>query len=189
MRKKKLLYFVTEDWYFFSHRLPLALEAKKRGYDVVLMTRVRNHGKLIEDSGIRIINLDMDRHGKNPLREILTLYRIFNIYKEEQPDILHHIALKPVLYGTLCGILTNTDLLVNTFPGMGYLFESDKTAHRVYKNIILMILRILFINKSASVIVQNKETYEIFQKNHILDKSRLYLIRGSGIDFLWIQKY
>ncbi len=47
----KLLYLVSEDWYFVSHRLPLAVAAKEAGYDVAVATRVAHHGD--DDPGRR----------------------------------------------------------------------------------------------------------------------------------------
>src|SRR5712692_1515418 len=46
-RAAKLLFLVTEDWYFVSHRLELAVAARQAGYDVVVATRVDRHGERI----------------------------------------------------------------------------------------------------------------------------------------------
>ncbi|PJF45290.1 MAG: glycosyltransferase family 1 protein, partial [Candidatus Thermofonsia Clade 3 bacterium] len=35
----KLVYLVTEDWYFVSHRLALAKAAQSAGFDVMVVTR------------------------------------------------------------------------------------------------------------------------------------------------------
>ena len=57
MKRPKLLFFVTEDWVFCSHRLALGRAAVNAGYEVVLVTRLREHKKLIEDA-----NQDDDRN-------------------------------------------------------------------------------------------------------------------------------
>ena len=38
-----LLFVVTEDWYFCSHRLALARAARAAGWRVVVATRVNRH--------------------------------------------------------------------------------------------------------------------------------------------------
>ena len=48
VKRPKLLFFVTEDWVFCSHRLALGQAAVNAGYEVVLVTRLREHKKLIE---------------------------------------------------------------------------------------------------------------------------------------------
>ena len=60
-RCPKLLFVVTEDWYFVSHRLPLALAAQKAGFDVVVATREGEHGERIRAEGIRLIPCHLSR--------------------------------------------------------------------------------------------------------------------------------
>ena len=67
VRCKKLLFFVTEDWYFVSHRLPLALAAKDVGYEVSVVTRVREHGETIRIAGLKLVPFENARSGINPL--------------------------------------------------------------------------------------------------------------------------
>ncbi len=97
----KLLFFVTEDWYFCSHRLPVARAAQAAGHEVVVACRVHRHAEVIETAGFRLIPLDLRRGGQNPLQELVSLRAIWRIYRRERPDIVHHVALKPVLYGAL----------------------------------------------------------------------------------------
>ena len=104
MQSPKLLYFVTEDWYFCSHRLPLAVAAKSVGYDVSVVTHVSSHGEVIRREGIRLIPFDLSRRGMNPLSELAVLARLIKVYRKEKPDILHHVAMKPVLYGSLARV-------------------------------------------------------------------------------------
>src|SRR5271165_5322767 len=53
-RRQKLLFLVTEDWYFCSHRLPVARAAREAGFEVVVATRVRAHGEEIRDEGLAL---------------------------------------------------------------------------------------------------------------------------------------
>jgi len=39
--KPVLLYLVTEDWYFWSHRLPVARAARAARWEVMVATRVK----------------------------------------------------------------------------------------------------------------------------------------------------
>ena len=95
--KPKLLYLVTEDWYFCSHRLTLAREARNKGYDIIVATRVNNHKEQIEKEGLKLIPIPFVRRSKNILRELSSLLNIVRIYKKVRPDIVHNIGIKPVL--------------------------------------------------------------------------------------------
>ena len=93
-KKPNILFVVTEDWYFVSHRLPLAVAAKKAGYRVSVATRLGRHADTIRKAGIRLIPLDLSRRYGNPLREFFSLV---GLYRSETTVIVHHVAMKPVL--------------------------------------------------------------------------------------------
>src|SRR5688572_23924755 len=94
-RPPKILYLVTEDWYFCSHRLPIARAARDAGAEIVVATRVRDHRAAIEDEGFRLVPLRWRRGGHNPLRELLVLVRLVLLYRRERPDLVHHVSMKP----------------------------------------------------------------------------------------------
>jgi hypothetical protein len=96
--KPRLLYVVTEDWYFVSHRLPLAVAAQENGFEVAVATREGCHGDVIRNAGIRLIPFSLSRRGGEPISEVTALWRL---YRHEQPDLVHHVALKPVMFGAL----------------------------------------------------------------------------------------
>ncbi len=50
--RPKLLFLITEDWYFCSHRLPLARAARRHCREVVVATRVDRHGESIRREGL-----------------------------------------------------------------------------------------------------------------------------------------
>ncbi len=97
---KKLLFLVTEDWYFCSHRLALAIHAREAGYEVLVATRVDRCGETIRSAGLRLLPIDLRRRSLAPWRELAAILEIYRIYKAERPDIVHQVALKPVIYGT-----------------------------------------------------------------------------------------
>lgn len=178
----KLLYFITEDWYFCSHRLPLARAAIKAGFEVVLLTNVQSHGELIKTEGIRVIPLDLQRRSTNPLRESKTLIQIIKVYRTERPDIVHHVAMKPVLYGSVAAFITNIPRVVNALAGMGYLFISESLKARMLRTGIKRLFHFFLNRKNSRLILQNSDDAGIFIKNGIVDDVRICLVRGSGVD-------
>lgn len=118
----RLLFFVSEDWYFVSHRLPLAVAAKNAGYAVTVLTRVRAHGETIRAAGLDLVPFELDRSGMNPLRELGTLLRLIAAYRRLAPTLVHQVAMKPVLYGSLAALFAGRPRVVNALAGMGWLF-------------------------------------------------------------------
>ncbi|MFK5854539.1 MAG: glycosyltransferase family 4 protein [Bacteroidota bacterium] len=180
--KKKLLFFVTEDWYFYSHRLPLAIAAKKSGYDVSVVTRIQSHGDKITDAGIKVLPLKLSRRGINPLNELRVIKQLVSIYKKEQPDIVHHVALKPVLYGTVAARLARVSSIVNAMAGLGFIFSSKKIKARVVRPFLMFFFKLLLNNPCSRIILQNADDASLLHKSGVLKKERIALIRGSGVD-------
>ncbi len=180
--RKKILYFVTEDWYFCSHRLPLALAAKNAGYDVVVVTRVREHGDVIRTAGLKLIPLELDRTARGLLAQLRTVQNLISIYKKEKPDIVHHVAMMPVIYGSLAAKLTRIPAVVNALTGLGYVFTSSHIKARVIKFIISISFRYLLRGNYYRTIFQNPDDRDLFCGSGVIEKKNTVLIRGSGVD-------
>lgn len=180
--QKKLVYLVTEDWYFVSHRLPLALAAREAGYDVSVITRVDRHGATITNNGLTLIPIDFSRSGLGPLHEAATIRHLVSLYKSIMPDIVHHVAMKPVIYGSLAARLAGVPGVVNAMMGLGYVFSSETAKARLLRPAVRIGLKAALSGRNTRVIVQNGDDYDLFQSQGLAHTSTLRLIRGSGVD-------
>lgn len=178
----KLLFLVTEDWYFCSHRLDIARAAKRAGFDVAVATRVQNHGTAIEAEGFKLIPISLRRRFANPLQEMGALAELVRIYRAERPDIVHHVALKPMLFGSLAALLAGLPAIINAVAGMGYVFTSTSTHARILRPFIQTFLRLLLNNRRTSLILQNEDDLGLLQDFGVVDRQHVSLIRGSGVD-------
>lgn len=178
----KILYLVTEDWYFCSHRLPIARAARDAGFEVVVVTRVRDHGPRITAEGFRLIPLEQRRGALSPLRDLLVLLRLVRIYRAERPALVHHVALKPVLYGTLAARITGVAWTVNAMGGLGYLFAARGGGARWVGAAVRAALRRAHRTPRVRAIVQNPEDAALFASKLGVPRGAIRLIRGSGVD-------
>jgi len=177
-----LLYLVTEDWYFCSHRLQLATAACKAGYEVTVATRVQEHAAQIQDAGINLVPLRLSRRSQNPVRESRSLAQIAALYRRLRPDIVHHVATKPVIYGSLAAWATGTPAVVNALGGLGYVFSSEDTKARLLRPAILSCYRHLLDRAGSRVIVQNPDDLATLTRHHLVDRDHAVLIAGSGVN-------
>ena len=177
---KKILYLVTEDWYFCSHRLPLAVAAKQAGYEVVVATHVNDHGDLIRRSGLRLVPIMMRRRGAGWLHECKSFLEVIRLYLSERPDIVHQVALKPVVVGGVAAWLTSVPVVINAVAGLGYVFTAQGWKGRLLRPIFATILGCILSGSRHHVIVQNEE--DAASLRAISSAIRLYLIRGAGVD-------
>jgi glycosyltransferase involved in cell wall biosynthesis len=178
-RRPKLLYFVTEDYYFCSHRLSLALAAQRAGYEVLVVTRVRDHGEQIRSAGLNLIPFEISRTGINPLVEIYTLVRLMALFRREKPELVHNVAVKPVLYGTIAAYLSGSPFILNAIAGMGWLFASANSR----ANWIKPVARWAFVRmlRFGVGLVQNPDDVKTLDRMG-LSPAKIRLIQGSGVD-------
>jgi glycosyltransferase involved in cell wall biosynthesis len=174
----KLLFVVTEDWYFVSHRLPLAVAAQAAGFEVAVATREGRQADVVRRAGIRLIPFELSRRGGNPLREVLALWRL---YRREQPDLVHHVALKPVMLGALAAWLAGVAAQVNAVAGLGWLFTSSSGIVRLARPVLRRMLAQLLNQSQSLTIVQNPEDRALLARSGVA-ATRLRLIRGAGVD-------
>ncbi len=174
---------MTEDWYFCSHRLPLACAARDAGYEVVVITKVNKYGKKIAEQGMRVIDLDFKRRSKNPFKSIGLIRRIYEIYSIEKPDIVHHISLKTVVLGSIAALIAKVPIVINALTGLGFIFTSNTLPVRLIKILIIEpVLKFLFTRKNTWTILQNIDDKRHLMSFNILSEERTKLIKGSGVD-------
>lgn len=183
MISSKILFVVTEDWYFCSHRLPLAIAAKEAGHDVAVATRISTHREIIEQAGIRVVPLRcMNRSSLNILRELASLLELHAIYRRERPDLVHHVALKPVIYGSMAARLTGIRARVNALGGLGFVFLSQKRLARVLRPLLAAAFRFIFNDSRSRLILQNEDDLAVVTEKAGVDGRKVHLIRGAGVD-------
>jgi glycosyltransferase involved in cell wall biosynthesis len=181
-RSPRLLFVVSEDWYFHSHRLALAEAARAEGFDVAVATRVTSHGDAIRQAGIRVIPIRMRRRSMNVMDELRSILELRRIVAAQRPDIIHNVALKPVLHGSIAARLTGQVGVVNAIAGMGYLFTSSAPRALLVRPVVTLALRALLDGKANRVIVQNPEDLAFLVEHRMVRRGHVRLIRGSGVD-------
>ena len=179
---KIIVYFVSEDWYFCSHRLPIARKSLAEGFKVVVVTRVNKHRKAIESEGFELAPIEIKRGGVNLFSELKTISTLYSYYKKYNPDIVHHVAIKPVIYGTLVAQFIGSIKIVNAMAGLGYIFISNKKKVKLLRFFIHQLFRFLFRSKNSQLILQNKDDLEYFLKNKLVNNDNVAIIRGSGVN-------
>lgn len=182
-KKKKIIFFVSEDWYFYSHRLSIACELKNAGFDVVVVTNLSTYLNKLEGHGFKVINMDFKRESINPFKIYQVIKKLKEIYLIESPDVIHNISLMPIILGTLSAKFFNSLYVINTFTGLGHIFSSKKLMTRIIRILILEpVLNMLLNKKNVWAIVQNIDDMKLLNALKIINKDRTVLIKGSGVD-------
>ena len=58
---KKLLFICNVDWFFISHRLPIAIEAFKNNYEVHIACKYTKHINKLRTYGFKLHKIEVTR--------------------------------------------------------------------------------------------------------------------------------
>jgi glycosyltransferase involved in cell wall biosynthesis len=178
--RRRILYVVTEDWYFLSHRLPMARAARDYGFEVHVATNVSGGGGAIEAERFIVHRVPFRRGRLSPLAAFRTICALRRALDEVRPDIVHHVALQPVVLGSLAA-LGRPVACINALTGFGYSFASRSAKARLVWSLMRIALRLLLARRDATVLVQNDDDRAMIA-SHGIPESRIVLIPGSGVD-------
>jgi len=181
--KPKLMFFISEDWYFWSHRLPIALAARDTGLEVYLVTRVSTFKERIQKENIHLIPLTKFRRRlQSPVKELLSFFEISKIYHKIKPDIIHQVAFKPVIIGTIAARIAGIKRIINAFAGLGFLFTTENNKKVFIKKLVFIMLRRIFNTDKVRLVFQNSEDLDLMMSEGIVSNSQAVIIKGSGVD-------
>lgn len=179
---RRILYVVTEDWYFCSHRLPTARAARDMGFEVVVATHVNDHAEAIAREGFRIVPIPSLRKTKNPLGVLAALVTLTGVYRQEKPDIIHHIAMVPTVFGSLAAILAGVRCSLATMTGLGLVFTAQSRKVRMLRAVVTRVLRWTLAYRRGNLVFQNHDDLDYFVGARIVPRERAHLVAGSGVD-------
>ena len=180
--REKVLYVANRAEFFWSHRMPIARAAKEKGLEVHVATPKDPYVSELKSEGLIWHELELEGKSLNPLCELRTLFHLIQLYLSIQPDLVHHIAFKGVLYGSIAARITRVPQVVNAFTGLGHLFSSETSKIRFVRWIVLQIARFGFGHPSSRTIFQNPDNIDEFTERGVLSQSQVRLIKGSGVN-------
>jgi glycosyltransferase involved in cell wall biosynthesis len=178
----RLMFLVTEDWYFWAHRLPQARAARDAGFAVSVATRVDAHGDLIRVEGFTLHPLGWRRGSINPFAALASIHEVARLYRRERPSIVHHVSQKPILIGSIAARLAKVPRLVNALTGLGFLFAATTLKARILRGVLLPVLRNIASRPRVRFLVENPDDGLTLKRLGIVPDCRVVLIKGSGVD-------
>ena len=177
---KKLFIVVNVDSFFLSHRLPIALEAKKQGYDVTIVCANTGCKEEIENYGLSFIEVPFERSGTNFFHELKCICLLHKLYRKHKPNIIHHVTLKVCLLGSLAAKIVGQRNVVNAISGLGYNFIEGRNG--LPQRLIRHMFPIAFKSKTFHFILQNRDDVDFISNMNLVPSENIVLIKGSGVD-------
>jgi glycosyltransferase involved in cell wall biosynthesis len=146
------------------------------------MTHLGQLRTALEEEGLQVIPWHISRRSLNPLRELYALFQVIRVCQRERPDILHNVALKPIVYGGVAARLCGGIASVNAVAGLGHVYTSSLWSMRLLKIVLSKLLRVALKGKKAKSVFQNEDNRNLFFQEGIISTEQSVVIRGAGVD-------
>ena len=176
----KILYLITEDWFFVSHFLPMARAARDCGFAVVVATRVRDDGERIKAEGFALIPIESERGSVSLLQSLRDFRQLLNVVRSERADIVHCIALRPVVIGGVAAKFAGSPALVLAPTGLGHLWIEQGIAVWLARKLVSFIVGIWLRGPRTRYLFENRDDPLEFGLDP--DAAEVTIVGGSGVD-------
>lgn len=178
---QKILFVVNTPDFFMSHRFPLAVAARDAGYEVHVATAAGADVSVIQSQGFQHHVVSFSRSGQNPFYEFKTFIQLFFLFRVIEPDLVHLVTIKPVLYGGIVSRLTGVQSVVAAISGLGSAFLATSGVERLRRWLVGCLYSVAFKQNRLAVIFQNPDDRDTLLSLGALQPSQTRLIRGSGV--------
>ena len=181
----KLLYIISDDNYFLSHRLGLAKAAKAKGYEISVLAYENDveFSDKIKSYGFEFIEFNQRAHGLGLLDNVKLIMQTRRVINQIRPDLIHTVSMRMMFLTTIAFWISKSKRMVATLTGMGYLETASNPMIRVIKWFVTKAFKLMFSSKRIQLVVQNSDDYAGV-KGKLINENRLHLVRGSGVDII-----
>ena len=178
---KKIFMFVNVDWFFYSHRLPIANASREHDINMFVFTDITDKEKNQTPSEYRMVQSPLTRKLNNPWSLFSEFLSALSLIYREKPDVIHAVTIKPILFMGLIAKLTKTPFIA-AISGFGPVMEQNNFIKKLRFKMVLLIYRFIFSSETVNTICQNENDKNILLQHSLCDKSKITIIPGSGVD-------
>lgn len=167
----------------FWFRTDMMQEFIRRGYQVYALgneEELKWKDRFL-DKNIIYEQIYVNRNGVNPLQDRKTYISIKEKLQKIQPKKIFTYQAKTVIYGAMAANSLGITEVYPLIAGMGSVFLSDNLKVKIVRLAMVTLYR-KGMEKCPAVFFQNRDDEKIFRDNHIIDKHKVVLIHGSGVN-------
>lgn len=181
--RPRLLMVLNDAPFFLSHRLPVAQAARDAGFEVhIAVPEEAEPCAAMRSEGFVVHDIPLRRGARRLGGELTLIRRLWRIVRAVEPDMMHAVTMKPVLYGGLVARLSGVPAVVHAITGLGYLFVTAGLATRVQRAIVKRLYRFALGHRNACAIFQNPDDLSLFTREKLVDPRIALMIKGCGVD-------
>ena len=186
---RRLLYVVNEFYFFYSHRLSLALKARDAGWEIHVAAPSTAgwapdgfDPDCLTKENITLHDIPLSRRGRSPFHDARTVFALMRLYSALRPRMIHHLTIKPIVYGGIAARILSVGAVVHSITGLGQIFVERGPRAAVFRRIVGLLYRLALKHPCCAVIVQNPDDRDQLVAMRATTSEKTSLIRGSGVD-------
>jgi glycosyltransferase involved in cell wall biosynthesis len=182
LRGGRILLVGNDPEYFLMHRLALSRALIAHGIDLHVAIPFDTADPRFAAMPFPLYPLPLRRGSLNPWSELRTLRALWILSRRLRPRLVHHVTIKPVLYGSIIARLLNSPRVVNSVTGLGYVFASPAMGARILRAIVRPLMRFGCFRPNVTMLFENRDDLLLYCEQGMAEKSRAGVIPSSGID-------
>ncbi|MGL4566998.1 MAG: glycosyltransferase family 4 protein [Fusobacteriaceae bacterium] len=172
----KILFVANKLWDVFIFRGGIIKSLVEDGHKIKIVAPDDGRVDTGEILGAESIDIQVDKRGVNPLRDMLLFFQLLKIYRKERPELIYHYTIKLNIYGTLAArILGIKSIAVLT--GLGYSFVQEGLVSKIAKALYKFSLK-----GAQEVWVLNSDDRDYLLREGIAPKEKLFILPGEGVN-------
>jgi glycosyltransferase involved in cell wall biosynthesis len=185
---RRLLYVINEAYFFMAHRLPAVKAVEGLGFEIHVAAPAGHTWapegfeiSQLSDAGFTFHELPLSRRGLNPIQELRTIFALWRIYRKLKPDMVHHLTIKPIIYGGLAARLAGVPVVIASVTGLGQIFVAKGFLASGLRKLVVWLYRLVTGHPRFRVLVENPDDRDTLDRLGAVPRSLTTVINGTGV--------
>ncbi|MEI8602899.1 glycosyltransferase [Shewanella sp. PP-Sp27a-2] len=121
-----------------------------------------------------------------------SLYSIYQVISNVQPDILHLFTIKPIIYGGLVNKLLRrgrVPLSVASITGLGSAYLSANLSGKFLWQLIKQAYKFVLSIPTMKIVFENSDDKQMFIDARIINERQAFLVNGAGVNISYFHPF
>lgn len=132
MNKKIVAITANTCWYIYNFRKNTILALLGRGYKVIFCSPRDEYVPYLEELGCVFREVEIDRSGKNPVRDFHTIFSFYRIFKKNKVNVVLNFTPKNNIYSTIAAKTAHAKV-INNIAGLGAAFGNSGLLNKIVR--------------------------------------------------------
>ncbi len=179
----KILVLSSHTKSLFWFRLDMMKSFIENGHEVVAVgsESINEWKDEFKKHDIKYLNINVDRNGINPLKDLKTLVELYKIINREEPEKIFSYQAKTVIYGSIAAKINGMTEVYSLIAGLGSIFRGKGIKNSLIKTVIKLEYNVAS-KYNKKLFFQNEDDRNLFIKEGIVNKNNTVIINGSGVN-------